>query len=178
MLKRDPRGKFTSKTVGIFRTRQQWRFETGNMWWGWMEETDYNSILARQEQYPVPLGKDSSSKRIWWMFKGEFYWEDDGYSASQVAALILDRIAQKEKKVDRAIARLSQATSTSVRQPIPDDVKILVWQRDGGRCVKCGSQKNLEYDHIIPLSKGGGNTARNLQLLCEDCNRAKGGNLY
>jgi len=112
------------------------------------------------------------------MFKGEFYWEDDGYSASQVAALILDRIAQKEKKVDRAIARLSQATSTSVRQPIPDDVKILVWQRDGGRCVKCGSQKNLEYDHIIPLSKGGGNTARNLQLLCEDCNRAKGGNLY
>ena len=63
------------------------------------------------------------------------------------------------------------------RQPIPDDVKIFVWQRDGGRCVKCGSQENLEYDHIIPISKGGSNTARNIQLLCEKHNRSKGANI-
>jgi 5-methylcytosine-specific restriction endonuclease McrA len=37
-----------------------------------------------------------------------------------------------------------------------------------------GSQENLEFDHIIPLSQGGANTERNLQLLCEPCNRAKG----
>lgn len=61
-----------------------------------------------------------------------------------------------------------------IRQPIPEDVQIFVWQRDEGRCVKCGSQENLEYDHIIPLSKGGSNTARNIQLLCEKCNRQKG----
>jgi Holliday junction DNA helicase RuvB len=64
------------------------------------------------------------------------------------------------------------------RQPIPEDVKLLVWQRDGGRCVKCGSQEKLEYDHIIPLAKGGSNTTRNIQLLCENCNRSKGANLY
>lgn len=63
------------------------------------------------------------------------------------------------------------------RQPIPDDAKIFVWQRDNGRCVICGSQENLEYDHIIPISKGGSNTARNIQLLCEKHNRSKGGNL-
>lgn len=33
---------------------------------------------------------------------------------------------------------------------------------------------NLEYDHIVPVSRGGSNTARNVELLCEVCNRSKG----
>ena len=63
------------------------------------------------------------------------------------------------------------------RQSIPDDVKIFVWNRDSGKCVKCGSNENLEYDHIIPVSKGGSNTARNIQLLCQTCNRSKSNNI-
>jgi len=63
------------------------------------------------------------------------------------------------------------------RESIPDDVKLLIWERDRGQCVKCGSNEKLEFDHIIPLSMGGSNTARNLQLLCERCNREKGGRL-
>jgi len=114
------------------------------------------------------------------MFRDEFYWEDEGFSATEMKALILDKVEQKEKKVQRSIARIRQdeSKSSSARQPIPDDVKLFVWQRDGGRCVKCGSQQNLEFDHIIPISKGGSNTARNLQLLCEKCNRSKGANLF
>ena len=72
---------------------------------------------------------------------------------------------------------LTGNSSNNERQSIPDDVKIYVWQRDEGRCVKCGSQENLEYDHIIPVSKGGSNTARNIQILCEKCNREKSSNL-
>ena len=56
---------------------------------------------------------------------------------------------------------------------IRQDVKDKVWNRDGGKCVQCGSNENLEFDHIIPFSKGGANTYRNLQLLCESCNRSK-----
>lgn len=56
---------------------------------------------------------------------------------------------------------------------IPTQVKREVWRRDEGRCAECGSQNRLEYDHIIPFSKGGSNTARNIQLLCEKCNRKK-----
>lgn len=59
------------------------------------------------------------------------------------------------------------------REPIPQDVMDKVWNRDGGKCVKCGSQKNLEFDHLIPVSKGGATTYRNLQLLCKECNVEK-----
>jgi hypothetical protein len=57
---------------------------------------------------------------------------------------------------------------------IPQDVKIEVAARDGGRCRQCGSNKELHFDHVIPWSKGGANTADNIQLLCGTCNRRKG----
>ena len=63
--------------------------------------------------------------------------------------------------------------SAQQRQAIPSTVRREVWRRDGGKCVRCGSRENLEYDHIIPVAKGGSNTARNLELLCEACNRSK-----
>ena len=56
---------------------------------------------------------------------------------------------------------------------ISQDVKDSVWNRDGGVCVECGSNDSIEFDHIIPFSKGGANTYRNIQLLCESCNRSK-----
>jgi len=56
---------------------------------------------------------------------------------------------------------------------IPSSVRREVWRRDKGKCVNCWSRKNLEYDHIIPVSEGGSNTARNIELLCEECNRKK-----
>ena len=60
---------------------------------------------------------------------------------------------------------------------IPQSVKDAVWRRDEGKCAQCGSQEFLEYDHVVPFSKGGANTYRNIQLLCQDCNRSKGANV-
>jgi hypothetical protein len=59
------------------------------------------------------------------------------------------------------------------RDPIPEDVKLLVWARDGGACVRCGSKQNLHFDHIIPVAKGGGNSEANIQILCQPCNLQK-----
>jgi len=74
-------------------------------------------------------------------------------------------------KFDTPAAPLPYEQTT--RTPIPEAVRNEVWRRDGGCCVQCGSKANLQYDHIIPVSRGGATTAKNLQLLCEPCNRAK-----
>jgi 5-methylcytosine-specific restriction endonuclease McrA len=89
------------------------------------------------------------------------------------AGLLVD-----EGMTDSYLHDLDQKASVSDRRKaIPERVKMYVWRRDQGKCVKCGSRTNLEYDHIIPVSKGGGNTERNIELLCEECNRKKGARL-
>ena len=59
------------------------------------------------------------------------------------------------------------------RPPILKEVVDVVWRRNGGKCVYCGSTENLQLDHIIPFSKGGATTVENLQLLCQKCNLQK-----
>lgn len=57
---------------------------------------------------------------------------------------------------------------------IPSSVKREVWQRDSGKCVNCGSEDNLHFDHILPFSKGGTSVVtENIQLLCARHNLAK-----
>ncbi len=77
----------------------------------------------------------------------------------------------------KVIAKAGQApqdaTRPQSRPAIPKSVQTDVWRRDGGRCTECGSKEFLEFDHVIPLAKGGANTARNIQLLCQSCNRRK-----
>jgi TPR repeat protein len=92
---------------------------------------------------------------------------------SQAAELNRQRKAiQTAINRDRAPAESIQQ-ERQTRMAISSQVRREVWRRDGGACVKCGSRRNLEYDHIVPVSKGGSNTARNIELLCEVCNRAK-----
>jgi hypothetical protein len=53
------------------------------------------------------------------------------------------------------------------RRVIPTSVKLEVWKRDGGKCVKCGETNELHFDHILPYAKGGTSiTPDNVQLLC------------
>jgi len=57
---------------------------------------------------------------------------------------------------------------------IPEELRNEVFKRDEYRCLDCGSQENLQLDHIFPFSKGGETTKENLQTLCKTCNLKKG----
>lgn len=53
-------------------------------------------------------------------------------------------------------------------------LRLAVFERDGHRCVSCGSTARLQCDHVIPWSMGGTTTLDNLQTLCHPCNSSKG----
>ncbi len=73
---------------------------------------------------------------------------------------------------DGSLEKSSREEETANRR-IPDDQRASILVRDGGRCRNCGTSRNLEIDHIIPLSKGGSSADLNLQTLCRRCNRRK-----
>ena len=64
-------------------------------------------------------------------------------------------------------------TTVPGRQRIPTEIRRAVFNRDGGCCVECGATFDIQYDHIIPVARGGATTVENLQILCSTCNRRK-----
>jgi len=160
---------------GVFRLHYEFRVPTrgSSYWYRRVSVEEYEHI--RESQRSLPQCVLRAQGRSWWWYQGEFYHENDGYTSEEVRLLLWERDQKKRRKVERLRKELlsDRAIEQAGRERIPEDVRIFVWKRDGGRCVQCGSQENLEFDHIIPLARGGSNTARNIQLLCETCNRRK-----
>lgn len=48
-----------------------------------------------------------------------------------------------------------------------------IFRRDGHKCVYCGTNKNLTIDHVLPKSRGGDNSWKNLVTCCGICNLKK-----
>lgn len=70
--------------------------------------------------------------------------------------------------------RAKRAPLPAGRQPMAQEVRWLVFRRDGYACVWCGSVSDLTVDHIHPVALGGTNDLSNLQTLCRPCNSRKG----
>lgn len=102
-------------------------------------------------------------------------------------------IKQKEylKTEDGKNARRnSQHRYTARKKGAPVVEKIdydFIWERDNGKCCLCKKKidlniprnepMGLQYDHIVPLSKGGEHTNKNLQLSHTVCNQSKNNNI-
>jgi 5-methylcytosine-specific restriction endonuclease McrA len=136
----------------------------------------FEELRAAQQENPVVVVDDG--KRTLWYFHDKFYWEDDGLDAEDIKALVHQRERRLQQKVQTARSLMhADETGRPTRIPIPSDLRRLVFERDGGRCVECGSNFDLQYDHVLPVALGGATTAENLQLLCAECNRRKSDSL-
>ena len=134
--------------------------------------------------YEREVGLPAADDHMVWLFRNRLVVVGPPYEVSfdeivlAVKHIVLSHekaVADMQRDVER-FERLEEAVRTP-REPIPADVRMFVWQRDQGRCVRCGGNEKLEYDHIIALANGDSNTERNIQLLCESCNRAKGSSI-
>lgn len=102
----------------------------------------------------------------------------------RVAATIGDvdqeELARAREYHPEAVGRF-RAPGKLKRCHIPTWAKRAIFYRDRGRCVFCNTdlsgtvtlQNRENFDHIIPLARGGANDVTNLQLLCRPCNARK-----
>jgi len=127
-------------------------------------EVHYKNIFDIQFQYQrspkltlsVSSGKGGGEYRL----QGKF---DPGILFELQEAIMF--LIRKSRGLEKKGARDSRY--------IPDEIRSEVWYRDGGCCVMCNAAEYLEFDHIIPLSKGGSTSVENLQIMCRKCNSEK-----
>ena len=151
-------------------------------------EKEHIEYFEMQLETPICLIRDDSGNTRW-AYKGfvvtaEEKENDIGIprpeyrrlSQEEKAQQVMEAVTTQEKRVQK-LSKLSslenRMSKAAKRQPISDEVRMFVWQRDKGRCVQCGSNEKLVFDHIIPAAKGGSNTQPNLELLCELCKKTK-----
>ena len=146
---------------------------------------DLPPILSRSYSgtTPVFIPEDRPDTRLIY-FRDRLFMSERpalrGSERTEVALRVKKAVYDEEAELSNlraAVANLEAAIefekSGPRRDPIPEDVKLLVWARDGGSCVRCGSKQGLHFDHIIPVAKGGGNFQENIQILCQPCNLKK-----
>jgi 5-methylcytosine-specific restriction endonuclease McrA len=79
------------------------------------------------------------------------------------------RVSEQKRRIERERSDVHHT---------PDDVRHQ-YALQKGKCHWCDKPVGDDYhvDHIIPLSKGGDNSARNICISCPTCNSSKGAKL-
>ena len=106
-----------------------------------------------------------------WTYNGVFLLVDAWKEESGGRQVFKFKLESSPDQIQQLVPSESHLLHTRI---IPRDIKLAVWQRDKGQCQRCGSKKNLHFDHDIPYSLGGTSIlAQNVQLLCAKCNLSK-----
>lgn len=96
-----------------------------------------------------------------------------GGTPIQVGKLISNGIWEKDGESGYKFVHWRKTQDGDYRPNIPMTIKNSVYERDGYRCVWCGSDERLSLDHIIPYRLDGPDTVANLRVLCMPCNQSR-----
>lgn len=175
-LRQDAAARIFTDRGGILLRRRAWLVASGAP----PIEIDlprFSRAASLQRRHPQYLAR--FRERAYWWYADTVYWTLVSYESADVKALLHARALRRQRRLAhaRAVMAASSAPAKRKREHIPREVRLAVWERDGGRCTQCDSGFDIQYDHVIPFSMGGSSTVENLQLLCARCNQSKGGRL-
>ena len=101
--------------------------------------------------------------------------EDSQEVLKRALTLLVDQI---ERERFAATDAPRERTSEGDGRYIPAEVQREVFQRDDGQCTfvsetgrRCESRALIEFDHRVPLAKGGKTSVENVRLLCRAHNQ-------
>jgi hypothetical protein len=179
---------------GLRRVRSFAREDVEHELWPWLKQQQFaddgdDAVLLRfldesLGRRPAHMRPGLQFRRVWTSteasdlgpalaatIRSEF---DAVFAIAREPALGSAGTAGPEARHEGSAQDTSAHAGGFAREAVPERVRHEVWRRDKGQCVDCGSRERLEFDHIIPVSRGGSNTARNIELRCQVCNRRKG----
>lgn len=149
-----------------------------------------SGLLTQNGQFKFAVDKAKKSReyslvRVYekiqpgiWNYRGLFELKDyqiferGGRKVFEFVLTITDQELNDSPKHKKHAINIEQT------RQIPGKVKLAVFRRDKGTCVKCGAKDNLHFDHILPYSKGGTSLKEeNIQLLCARHNLEKSAKL-
>ena len=110
-----------------------------------------------------------------WLDNGYFHLVDSWVHHNGIRNVFKFRLlALDDQEVSEEAAEDFFSENKKHSRIIPSSIKLEVWKRDGGKCIKCGAANELHFDHILPYSKGGTSLkSDNVQLLCARHNLEK-----
>jgi hypothetical protein len=135
---------------------------------------------------PVFVAPEPVARRVAITAAGQ---EKLAYAKALLAHVTRDEGVILERALDALIAKLEARKFAKTGQPrparpstdprhVPAEVRRAVVARDGGRCTfegdhghRCGTRNALQFDHIVPVAKGGQSTVDNVRLRCRAHNQ-------
>jgi 5-methylcytosine-specific restriction endonuclease McrA len=154
-------------------------------------EANPNGLLTQNGLFKAAVNKAKTSGkwplvRIYeklqmgiWTYRGLFELKDYIYlerGGRKVYEFVLTITDQNLELAEKYIP-IKHIDLEQTRQ-IPGKIKLAVYKRDKGICIKCGAKDNLHFDHVLPYSKGGTSLKQeNIQLLCARHNLEKSASL-
>ena len=87
------------------------------------------------------------------------------------------RQSDKGKQAISTAAHNRRAIERGLRKDLTTKQWRIIIAMYDGKCAYCGSSENVQQEHVIPISKGGGTTFSNIVPACKKCNMSKKHNL-